>query len=135
MKLWISVLPFLSGIGGSRLAGYTRFDRILVWMSNLYNLWTDGWICRWYDGAEEVSLPGSVERRAWIFVCHGGLCRGSCDRILAHNFPPARIFMGDVGSVSLGFLLGPLILLGVRDRVVDFWASIMLFSPFIVDAT
>lgn len=43
--------------------------------------------------------------------------------------------MGDVGSVSLGFLFGSLILLGVRNRAFDLWVPLMLFSPFIVDAT
>jgi UDP-N-acetylmuramyl pentapeptide phosphotransferase/UDP-N-acetylglucosamine-1-phosphate transferase len=54
---------------------------------------------------------------------------------LVHNFPPARIFMGDVGSVSLGFLAAALIVLGCRDGVFDLWVPIIIFSPFILDAT
>ena len=30
---------------------------------------------------------------------------GACLGFLRYNFPPARIFMGDVGSLFLGFLL------------------------------
>ena len=54
---------------------------------------------------------------------------------LFHNFPPARIFMGDVGSIPLGFTSGTLMLLGLRDGLFDFWVPILIFSPFILDAT
>jgi UDP-N-acetylmuramyl pentapeptide phosphotransferase/UDP-N-acetylglucosamine-1-phosphate transferase len=54
---------------------------------------------------------------------------------LTHNFPPARIFMGDAGSITLGFLAGTLMILGVRDGIFEIWVPIMIFSPFIVDAT
>jgi UDP-N-acetylmuramyl pentapeptide phosphotransferase/UDP-N-acetylglucosamine-1-phosphate transferase len=54
---------------------------------------------------------------------------------LVHNFPPAKIFMGDVGSVSTGFLAAALIVLGCRDGVFDLWVPLIVFSPFILDAT
>jgi UDP-N-acetylmuramyl pentapeptide phosphotransferase/UDP-N-acetylglucosamine-1-phosphate transferase len=54
---------------------------------------------------------------------------------LFYNFPPARIFMGDVGSIPLGFSAGTLMLLGLRDGLFDFWVPILIFSPFILDAT
>jgi UDP-N-acetylmuramyl pentapeptide phosphotransferase/UDP-N-acetylglucosamine-1-phosphate transferase len=54
---------------------------------------------------------------------------------LMHNFPPARIFMGDVGSISTGFLAGCLIVLGGRERVFDLWVPLIVFSPFVLDAT
>ena len=54
---------------------------------------------------------------------------------LTHNFPPARIFMGDAGSITIGFLAGTLMILGVRDGIFEIWVPIMIFSPFIVDAT
>jgi UDP-N-acetylmuramyl pentapeptide phosphotransferase/UDP-N-acetylglucosamine-1-phosphate transferase len=54
---------------------------------------------------------------------------------LVFNWPPARIFMGDVGSTFLGFLAGVLSVRGVRDGLFDFWVPVLVFSPFIVDAT
>jgi UDP-N-acetylmuramyl pentapeptide phosphotransferase/UDP-N-acetylglucosamine-1-phosphate transferase len=54
---------------------------------------------------------------------------------LVHNFPPARIFMGDVGSIPLGFTGGALMLVGLRDGLFDLWVPMMIFSPFILDAT
>jgi UDP-N-acetylmuramyl pentapeptide phosphotransferase/UDP-N-acetylglucosamine-1-phosphate transferase len=53
---------------------------------------------------------------------------------LVFNFPPARIFMGDMGSGSLGFLAALFVLWG--DHVgIPLWLGLMVFSPFLVDAT
>jgi UDP-N-acetylmuramyl pentapeptide phosphotransferase/UDP-N-acetylglucosamine-1-phosphate transferase len=54
---------------------------------------------------------------------------------LFYNLPPARIFMGDVGSVPLGFIAAALAVLGTRDGLFDIWVPLLIFSPFIVDAT
>jgi uncharacterized membrane protein len=43
--------------------------------------------------------------------------------------------MGDAGSITIGFLAGTLMILGVRDGIFELWVPIMIFSPFIVDAT
>ena len=51
------------------------------------------------------------------------------------NFPPARIFLGDVGSVPLGFLAGALGIVGWRDDVWPLWFPVLVFAPFIGDAT
>ena len=54
---------------------------------------------------------------------------------VAHNFHPARIFLGDVGSIPLGFLAGGLGLVGWRDDVWPLWFPLLVFAPFIADAT
>jgi UDP-N-acetylmuramyl pentapeptide phosphotransferase/UDP-N-acetylglucosamine-1-phosphate transferase len=54
---------------------------------------------------------------------------------LVYNFPPARIFMGDVGSIPLGFLAGALGVVGWRDDVWPLWFPLLVFGPFIGDAT
>ena len=54
---------------------------------------------------------------------------------LPFNFPPARLFMGDAGSVPIGFLAAVLSLAGWRDGDWPFWFPVVVFSPFIVDAT
>ena len=41
---------------------------------------------------------------------------GACLGFLRYNFPPARIFMGDVGSLFLGFLLA---VMGIQLRFPD----------------
>jgi UDP-N-acetylmuramyl pentapeptide phosphotransferase/UDP-N-acetylglucosamine-1-phosphate transferase len=110
---------------------------LLIWMANLYNFmdgmdgfaggmtfWGFGFLA--YFGWE-ARFP--VMLIIAIFVAMGAL------GFLMHNFPPARIFMGDAGSITIGFLAGTLMILGVRDGIFDLWVPIMIFSPFILDAT
>jgi UDP-N-acetylmuramyl pentapeptide phosphotransferase/UDP-N-acetylglucosamine-1-phosphate transferase len=54
---------------------------------------------------------------------------------LLFNFPPAKIFLGDVGSVPLGFLAGALGLQGWRDDLWPLWFPVVVFAPFIADAS
>jgi UDP-GlcNAc:undecaprenyl-phosphate GlcNAc-1-phosphate transferase len=52
-----------------------------------------------------------------------------------YNFHPARVFMGDAGSIPLGFLAAAIGLSGWWSADWPLWFPIMVFSPFIVDAT
>jgi UDP-N-acetylmuramyl pentapeptide phosphotransferase/UDP-N-acetylglucosamine-1-phosphate transferase len=54
---------------------------------------------------------------------------------LLHNFHPARIFLGDVGSIPLGFLVGALGIIGWRSDAWPLWFPLLVFGPFIGDAT
>jgi UDP-N-acetylmuramyl pentapeptide phosphotransferase/UDP-N-acetylglucosamine-1-phosphate transferase len=54
---------------------------------------------------------------------------------LAVNFHPARLFMGDVGSVPLGFLAGALGILGWHEAAWPLWFPMLVFAPFACDAT
>jgi UDP-N-acetylmuramyl pentapeptide phosphotransferase/UDP-N-acetylglucosamine-1-phosphate transferase len=54
---------------------------------------------------------------------------------LCYNFHPARIFMGDAGAVPLGFLAAALGILGWLDQLWSLWVPVLIFSPFIADAT
>jgi len=54
---------------------------------------------------------------------------------LIFNFQPAKIFMGDAGSISLGFLAGAIGLYGWQHHVWPIWFLFVVFSPFIVDAS
>ena len=54
---------------------------------------------------------------------------------LVFNFPPARVFLGDAGSVPLGFLAGALGAQGALSGAWPMWFPVLVFSPFIVDAT
>jgi Fuc2NAc and GlcNAc transferase len=63
------------------------------------------------------------------------LTAGACCGFLFWNRPPARIFMGDVGSGFLGLWLAALALLLWHEGVVSIWTSIVLGSVFIADAT
>ena len=64
------------------------------------------------------------------------LLLGACIGFLPFNFPRARIFMGDVGSGPLGFLIAVLLTLGLQETA-DPWGRLPLWfplAPFLVDA-
>ena len=54
---------------------------------------------------------------------------------LVWNWPPAKVFMGDVGSGFLGFVFGVLAISGAKERPWLLWVWLILLSVFIVDAT
>lgn len=109
----------------------------VVWMVNLYNF-MDG-----MDGLAGGMAVFGFLPLAWL-GWHGGepayalVCLGvasSSAGFLASNFPPARIFLGDVGASSLGLLAAALALWGSELGLFPLWAAWLAFSPFIVDAT
>lgn len=109
----------------------------IAWMANLYNFMdgSDGLaggmavfgfsfygFAAWFSGSTELALVNfSIATAALAF--------------LIFNFPPARVFMGDVGSVPLGYLAGALGLIGWARQDWGWWFPVLVFSPFIVDAT
>jgi Fuc2NAc and GlcNAc transferase len=54
---------------------------------------------------------------------------------LLWNWPPAKIFMGDVGSGYLGYVIAVLALAAARDDPVALWVWLILGGVFFVDAT
>ncbi len=109
----------------------------LVWMTNLYNF-MDG-----MDGFAGGMTVIGFGFMAWLGWRAGtplfsglALCVAlSAAGFLRWNLPPARIFMGDTGASALGFLAAVFILWAERDGVFPLWAGLLIFSPFIVDAT
>ena len=54
---------------------------------------------------------------------------------LAYNAPPARIFMGDVGALSLGYLVGVTALAGESAGALPLWTSLLLLGGYAADTT
>lgn len=54
---------------------------------------------------------------------------------LYFNFYPARIFMGDAGSIPLGFLAAAMGVWGWQISLWPAWFPLLVFSPFVLDAT
>jgi UDP-GlcNAc:undecaprenyl-phosphate GlcNAc-1-phosphate transferase len=109
----------------------------IVWMANLYNF-MDG-----SDGlAGGMTLIGfgtlalaAALAGQWPLALACLAIASASTGFLAHNFPPARVFMGDAGSVPLGFLAGTLALHGTLTGAWPLAFPIIVFSPFIADAT
>jgi len=110
---------------------------IILWMTNLYNF---------MDGSD--GLAGGMTVVGFAFLGAGAWMSGDeallieCAIVAAagaaflpFNFPPARLFMGDAGSVPIGFLAAALSISGWRDGDWPLWFPVAVFAPFIADAT
>ena len=109
----------------------------LVWMINLYNFMDgmDG-----FAGGMAIFGFGTYAILGWQagnleFALGSAIVVSACTGFLLLNFPPARIFMGDVGSTVLGLLAGITILHSHRSGLLPVWFGILIFSPFIADAS
>jgi UDP-N-acetylmuramyl pentapeptide phosphotransferase/UDP-N-acetylglucosamine-1-phosphate transferase len=109
----------------------------VVWLTNVYNF-MDG-----SDGvAGGMSLIGfgayAVAAQLAGHAPLAALCvalAAASAAFLLHNFHPARIFLGDVGSIPLGLLAGGLGIVGWRDDLWPLWFPVLVFGPFLGDAT
>lgn len=108
----------------------------LVWLLNLYNF-MDG-----IDGIAASELV-FVNIMSLIFVTNTGssevyflslISLGSAAGFLLWNWSPAKIFMGDVGSGFIGFILGVLALLTMAQQAMTVWTWVILLAVFIVDS-
>jgi UDP-N-acetylmuramyl pentapeptide phosphotransferase/UDP-N-acetylglucosamine-1-phosphate transferase len=62
----------------------------------------------------------------------------SCLGFLVLNFPPAKIFLGDVGSASLGYMMSVSLVISLPTGQQSFFgltAGAVIFAPFLLDAT
>lgn len=109
----------------------------LAWMSNLYNFMdgSDG-----LAGGMAVFGFGFYALTAYLANDMEIALMAACvltasASFLCFNFHPARIFMGDAGSIPLGFMAGGLGIYGYMQGTWPYWFPVALFSPFIVDAS
>jgi UDP-N-acetylmuramyl pentapeptide phosphotransferase/UDP-N-acetylglucosamine-1-phosphate transferase len=109
----------------------------IVWMTNLYNFMDgmDG-----FAGGMAVFGFGTLGLLAYIagdgsFALLCWVVAAAAGGFLVLNFPPARIFMGDTGASALGLVAAAFALWGDKQGLFPLWAAVLVFSPFVVDAT
>jgi Fuc2NAc and GlcNAc transferase len=109
----------------------------LIWLTNLFNFMDgiDGLagmeaVCVSGFGAVLLFLNGlpSYARLSWALAA-------ASLGFLVWNWPPAKTFMGDVGSGFLGFTLGTLALFSSKADPELIWPWLILLAAFLVDAT
>lgn len=108
----------------------------IVWICNLYNF---------MDGANGIAggmaVIGFGCFSAAAYSSHpaisiaAAIVAASSAGFLIFNFPLAKMFLGDAGSIPLGFLAGGLGYCGWTAGAWPFWFPVFVFSPFIADAT
>jgi len=109
----------------------------VLWMTNLYNF-MDG-----IDGIAGVeAITGGLALALWFFLSDeyswslmGLSIAGAAAGFLFYNWQPAKIFLGDAGSVTLGGVFATISLAGVYQVGLPFSAIVLLFGVFIFDAT
>jgi len=109
----------------------------VVWMTNLYNF---------MDGSD--GLAGGMTFFGFTMyglaaLMHGDDTQGMLNfsigaaalGFLYYNLHPAKVFMGDAGSIPLGFLAAAMGLWGWEQGHWPGWFPILVFFPFVTDAT
>jgi UDP-N-acetylmuramyl pentapeptide phosphotransferase/UDP-N-acetylglucosamine-1-phosphate transferase len=112
---------------------------VLVWLVNLYNFMDGsdglaGGMALFGFGGYALAALLSQHADPMLALAAAAVA-GAAAGFLIFNFYPARIFLGDVGSIPLGFLAGALGYWGWRNAVWPAWLPAMVFAPFICDAS
>jgi UDP-GlcNAc:undecaprenyl-phosphate GlcNAc-1-phosphate transferase len=109
----------------------------VVWMTNLYNFMdgsdglAGGMAFFGFTAFGAASLMSGDDVQAMLNFSIGAAALG----FLYHNFHPAKVFMGDAGSIPLGFLAAAMGLWGWQQGHWPAWFPLLVFLPFIADAT
>jgi Fuc2NAc and GlcNAc transferase len=137
---WLGGLPVLS-LGQSSvslgLAGPVIAVIGIVWAINLFNF-MDG-----IDGISgvEALCIGAIGGTLLVAVSSPGLAQlafviaGAALGFLFWNWAPAKIFLGDIGSGFIGFVIAAMALASENARAVPLIVWGILSAVFIVDAT
>jgi Fuc2NAc and GlcNAc transferase len=138
---WLGGLPplqFGQRVFDLSVMGYVLGALGIVWTLNLFNF-MDG-----VDGiaaSEAVFVAGAG---AAIYLIHDASPElpalavslvGACAGFLIWNWPPAKIFMGDVGSGYIGYVIAVLAVVAARESTVALLTWAILGGVFFVDAT
>jgi len=109
----------------------------IAWVTNLFNFMdgsdgmAGGMALIGFAALGLTAADAGAVDMATICLAVAGAALG----FLRFNFPPARVFLGDAGSIPLGFLAATLGLYGTTAHLWDAWYPLLVFSPFVVDAT
>ena len=118
---WMGVLPLAVVLVGF-INAHNFMDGIdgILGQQGLFVMLGYGLLAAW---------AGRTGLAAFAFASAAG-----CLGFLFFNFPPARIFMGDVGSGALGLALGTVAVLLVQRNPAMLWGCLILPSAFLVDS-
>jgi len=107
----------------------------VVWAANLYNFMdgSDGLAAAM--GAGGFAAYGLAAWQAGAPATAYFALAAAMVPFFALNVPPARMFMGDIGAVPLGFLAATFGIGGWRAGIWPSWFPVLVFLPFIADAT
>jgi UDP-N-acetylmuramyl pentapeptide phosphotransferase/UDP-N-acetylglucosamine-1-phosphate transferase len=121
---------------GQYLAWVAATALALAWAANLYNF-MDG-----SDGLAGATALIGFGALGYAARQHDPALQLACLALAAAavpflvvNRPPARLFLGDVGAVPLGFLAGTFGIGGALRGDWPLWFPLLVFLPFVADAS
>lgn len=130
--LWLSYGPIELPVLIAFLAGCG-----IVWIMNLFNFMdgSDGLaggmaVFAFGTFGAVAAYAGVMPLAIWSMAI-----AGAAAGFLLFNFHPARVFLGDAGSVTLGFLAGTFGIWGWAAGAWPAWFPFLVAAPFFVDAT
>jgi Fuc2NAc and GlcNAc transferase len=141
MSLWVAntlVLVVASGVSVPDAVLVLLATLIMLWALNLFNF---------MDGIDGIAAIQTVlaccgaALLSWLTIGESDYASFCLLLAAAHagfliwNWPPAKLFMGDAGSVPTGFLLAALALLGGMQGAIEPLCWLILLAAFITDAT
>ena len=98
------------------------------------------------DGVDGMASSGaifaSLALALFLFLTNGNVLyfyififlSVSVSGFVIFNWPPASIFMGDAGSIFLGYIFGSLLLITVLNNDISIWIWLTVFGYFFADA-
>ncbi len=143
----IWAIVWLGGLPPLTVAGFTLH---FGWVGNVFGVLAIVWtlnLCNFMDGIDGIAAAEA------LFIAFAGACLSllggeglqvpaaafafgaACAGFLWWNWPPAKIFMGDVGSGYLGYVIAMLALASSHVNPVLLWVWLILGGVFFVDAT
>jgi UDP-N-acetylmuramyl pentapeptide phosphotransferase/UDP-N-acetylglucosamine-1-phosphate transferase len=127
-------------VGGQSGLAWLILPAAIVWTVGLTNAYN------FMDGIDGIAATqglvaglgwcvlGSISHQTWLAVL-GLSAAAGCAGFLVRNWPPAKIFMGDVGSAFLGFTFGFMTLAALRQTPQLAVAGALLLWPFVFDTS
>ena len=134
---WHTVtIPFV----GQLHLGWLGLPITFLWITGLTNAYN------FMDGMDGLAGGQAVVAgSAWVLLGWGNdqflvtavgmLVATSCLGFLGHNWPPARIFMGDVGSIFLGYTFAVLSVIAAQHNPALALSGLLVLLPFVFDTT
>ena len=129
-------LPFI----GELDLGWVGLPLTFIWIVGMINAYN------FMDGIDGMAGgQGVVAGLGWALLGFmsgqyliagiGLVLAASCLGFLGHNWSPARIFMGDVGSAFLGYSFAVFPLIAVQQETKLAFAGVLLVWPFVFDTS
>ncbi len=131
---WYGMPEFMLSIAG--IAIILSSVLWIAWMANLYNF-MDG-----IDGISAVETIILGTTTSYWFAMSGAISiaiiciavAGAALGFLRWNWSPAKIFMGDVGSLALGAFFAIMAMIGSSSLDIPFSAFLILYAVYLADS-